>query len=196
MSNISMAYQLVINGDLPGGLNSLLKSISEGNPISVMPVWMQGDECSLRCYFRTPGAPGAASVSVELTEGFSMIVSGVLKDSPGDPLFLVSSWTKQGSTDVYYQGTINLNTVPLAAAFEANTDLDQLNVSVDIEVRNAGDTQRITYRADIAIARQAYSGEADPEAIDYPAAILVAPDGSRWRQGINNDGQPTFERVQ
>jgi hypothetical protein len=195
MSTISKAYRLVINADLPGGRNSLLKAIDDGNSISETPIWMQGDKCSIRCYFRTPGDPGEPSTSIELDAGFTMVLSGVLKDTPADSLFTVSAWTKEGEGDVYYLGALDLNTIALNAAFAANADADQLDVLVDIEIRDAGNTEWITYRAEIAIARQAYAGEMAPSPVLYPFGNLTAPDGGIWQVGVTNDGQPTFTKV-
>jgi hypothetical protein len=195
MSTIAKAYELFINGKLPGGRNALLKSKTDGNAISEKPIWMQGDKCLIHLYFREPGAPGSNSSSLSLDESFSMVLSGSLQASPATPLFSVSAWTKQGEADVYYEGTLNLGTIPLDAAFAQDSTATELQIPVDIEVRDFGNTIRITYRANISISRQMYAGEAAPGAVALPAALLTSPDGSTWQLGVSDVGEPTFTKV-
>lgn len=194
MSILSKAYVLVINGDLPGGRNSLLKSITEGNPSSEEPIWMQGDVCDLHLYFRTMGDVGQDTTSIDLGEDFSMILAGSLEKTPDVNLFMVSQWTKEGDEDVYYAGTLQLDTEAIEAAFESEKS-DELSVLIDIEVRDTANTKRISYRIRISIARQVYSGQTVPGTLEYPAAIMTAPDGSKWQLGIDNNGEITKTKV-
>lgn len=195
MSTISKAYELFVNGKLPGGRESLLKSLTDGNAISENPVWMQGDKCLVHVYFRDPGLPGASATGMTLDESFSMILSGALPSAPTVSLFSVLDWTKKGETDVYYEGTIDLDTIPLQSAFSADSAAEELEVRVDIEVRNPGNTTRITYRANVSVSRQIYAGETAPGSVAAPAALLTSPDSSIWQLGVNNDGQPTCIKI-
>ena len=195
MSTISKAYELFINGNLPGGRDALLKSKTDGNAISEKPVWMQGDKCLLHLYFRAPGEPGANSTSLDLGESFSMVLSGALPAAPTVPLFSVSDWAKKGEADYYYEGVLDLATNPLETAFAADTSATELKVAVDIEVRDPGDTTRITYRANLSISRQTYAGQAAPGAVALPAALLTAPDGGVWQLGVDNLGEITKTKV-
>ena len=147
------------------------------------PCWMQGDKCLVHLYFRKPGDPGEDSASLSLDESFSMVLSGSLASDRTTPLFSVSSWSKKGDTDVYYEGTIDLNTQALADAFAAD------------KVPNPGNTERITYRANIIVSRQSYSGETAPGSVALPAALLTSPDGDIWRLGVGNDGEITGTKI-
>ena len=92
-------------------------------------------------------------------------------------------------------GTLNLNTSEIETAMVGINYGGSIDLYIDIEVRDAGNTERLTYRATAKLYKQIYAGETAPSIVTLPPAILTSPDGSYWQLGVSNDGQPTFTRV-
>lgn len=192
MTTLNRAIKWYINGDLPGGRNALLDGLT-ANPINLKPSLMQGDALLIQLYFRAPGAVGSPTTAVSLAAGYTLYLVGKVAEDigSGDVLFNVSDWT-DGSD--YYQGTLNLNTAAINAAFAAQSGIDAIDVAVDIEYRDAGNTERVTYRADIQLCRQVYQGT---EAAPTPSVVLglESPSGYVFRLSITDEGVLNIESV-
>jgi len=194
MATLNRAIGWYIDGASSGGRNALLDGVS-ANPLNLSPSLMQGDKLTVQLYFRAIGSVGADTTALELAAGYTLHLVGKLKDSIGSGavLFAVSSWTKPESGDYYY-GTLDLNTEALNAAFSSAADEDTLDVSIDIEYRDAGNTERLTFRVEAQIARQVYQGtEATPApSVSFP---LTSPSGYVFSLTIDDDGELSSERV-
>ncbi len=148
------------------------------------PSWIAGDKFNLRLNLRQPAPGGTGSVAVELEEGDVIAVAGV-KSGGTTILFLADDFENiSGETeDPVYEGELNLNTSQLVSAL--GNDLSMLTV-VDVEIRNADNTERRTLRFNVTILKQVYAGDAPaPTAIpDYPPAaslVLKSTDGLHTR---------------
>lgn len=195
MTTLNRAISLYINGDLPGGRNALLEGLT-ANPPNQKPCLMQGDACPLRVFFRKPGAVGDATTAYTLEEGYTLYLVGKLSAElkTGDVLFSVNAWTSPGEGEEFYSGVLNLSTEELDAAFEAATS-GTLDVAIDIEYRNAGNTERVTYRADVQLCRQGYQGS-EPVPTPNVAFALVSPSGYVFSITIDDHGEINKERIQ
>jgi hypothetical protein len=180
MTTVNRAYSLAINANLPGGRNSLLKDSTDSNPISEKPYLMCGDSVPLRLYFRIP-VLGANSTTAELEAGSVIVLCGTLAETPYTNLFVVSGFALSSE---YYTADINLNVAPVIAALATASTID---VSIDIEVRNATNTARITYRADVVLCKEGFNSDT----VSTSLAVVASPDGSIWQVGVTNEGQPT-----
>lgn len=195
-TTLNRVIELVVNGDLPGGYNALLKSKTSGEAISRRPRLMAGDRFSLRLYFRKPNtAIGAAASVYELESPNSMVLVG--KADPdaitGSSLFSIVDWVKIGSGDAaYYQGVCDLTSAEIAALFASGPD--EVNISADLEVRDAINSARVTYRLELTLCRQVYDGVGIlPTTLS--ASYLQSPDGSTWQLTVNDAGQMSIIKV-
>lgn len=138
------------------------------------PNWIAGDKFALRLNLRQPGSGGTGSQAVELEEGDVITFAGV-KSGDDTVLFLASEFedVSEGDEDPVYEALLNLNTEELGTAL--GDDASML-VVVDVEIRDAANTERRTLRFSVTILQQVYEGDAPaPTAIpDYPAAADIA----------------------
>jgi hypothetical protein len=183
----------------PGGIEPLLEEF-KSKPVYTRAAVMSGDVCKLRLYFRKRGATAETDSTEEtLPAGSTIVVAGKnAADLTSDSLFCASSFSEVTglNTSKCYESTLDLNNVTLLAVMTAlEKTVTKLTAIVDIEVRNAGNTSRVTYRTTIEIYRQVYAGEAAPSSVVTAPAILVSPDGSRFQLGIDNDGEITKTKV-
>jgi hypothetical protein len=181
MTTLNRAIKWYINGDLPGGRDALLDGVT-ANPPMLKPALMQGDTCAIKLYFREPGDVGEDTTQYQLAAGYSLALVGKLSGAinTGSVLFSVTSWTVDGES---YAGVLNLDTPALAEAFQAATDEDTLDVSVDIEYRDAANVERLTYRVEIQVCRQVYAGLAA-----QPYVPMLSPSGYRWLLAVDDEG--------
>jgi hypothetical protein len=195
MTTLNRAIKWYINGDLPGGRNAMLDGLT-ANPPQLKPALMQGDTLPLQLYFRQPGLVGADTTALTLAAGYTLYLVGKLASEidSGAALFAISTWTSPGEGQEYYAGTLNLNTEAIAAAFAASGAGDTLDIAVDIEYRDAGNTERCTYRADVQLFRQVYQGA---EVLPTPSATypFVSPSGYVFEQTIDDNGQLSIRRI-
>jgi hypothetical protein len=195
-TTLNRILELVINGDLPGGSNSLLKSKTSSAAIDTRIKFIAGNRFTLRLYFRKPSTSiGGAPTIYELATPNSMVLSGK-KDTgniDGDELFSILDWVKLGTGDTaYYQGILDLETAPILALFASGPD--EVPVSVDIVVRDAINSERITWRAEITLCRRVYAGTGIPPST-LSASYLQSPDGSTWQVAIDDNGQASWTKV-
>lgn len=189
MTTLARAVKLYINSDLPGGRNALLDGTTS-NEIKQAPSFMQGDRFALRLYFRTP-VFGAASTATDLESDYSLVLSGKLNGTlkTSQELFRVSDWVK-GSD--YYEGTLDLATAALDAAMAAS-DGDEIDVAMDIEYRDTINSERQTYRANVVVFRQVYSGGIAPSSLS--TSYLQSPDGSTWQLTMDDEGGLAIAKI-
>ncbi len=164
------AVDLYLNTRLTPGL-ILLKSKTDPSPPPALQ-WIQGDRFLLRLWFLEPSATIGQPPAVQsVPAGSTLKFAG--KASPGDPslLFLAPSFTEVGAgDDLHYEATLDLNTVELENAFQA---ANTITATCDVEVRDAGNTERITFQFTVTVHEQIYRGdESDPVPASppYPAA--------------------------
>lgn len=194
MTELARTVSFYINGDLPGGHNALLDGLT-ANPPNVKPTLMQGDKCLLQLYFRQPGVPGADTTAYELADGFTLRLVGKPADDikTGSVLCEITAFEQGESEAEYYEGTLDLTTQALIDAFGESAS-DTIDVALDIEYRDAGNTERLTYRADVQICRQVYQGdEATPTpSVSFP---LESPGGYVFSVTVSDEGVLSVERV-
>jgi len=117
----------------------------------------QGDKFTLRLYFVS--ATGASPTYVLPDETDTVILAAKRRVSDADLVFLINSWTT-GAT--YLEATFD---AALASEFWANDSESSRTVTCDIEVRNSGNSARITYQFPIFVKRQTYGGETAPSTL-------------------------------
>ena len=193
MPTLNRFYALIINSKLPGGREAAMISITDGNPVAEKPVFMWGDKCPIRLYFRIPGDPGEDATPCELSADYSLVLAAAQEEGTTE-LFRVVDWVKVGAdADIYYEGMLDLNTDALASAF-ATPSISSLDVAVDIEYRDAANTNRLTYRVSAVIYRQRFS-DTGVVPSTLSAAYLRSPDGSTWQLTVNDAGQMAVIKV-
>ena len=197
MTTLNRQINIYIDGDKPGGADCALaaKTSTPGGVLTIMA----GDYVPCKVFFRRKSDTGAASAALALQTGATVVVSGKPLKSLSDavPLFAATSFVSDGSTDDQgYLGTLDLNTSEIAAAMTALTaGKKYLDIEVDIEVRDAGNTERVTYRISAQLYRQAYDGGTAPSPVTLPPLIMTdTVDGSRWQLSVA-DGQLTITKV-
>lgn len=195
-TTLGRIIELYINGDLPGGYNSLLKSKTSSDSQDVRIRVIAGNRFVLRLYFRKPATTiGAASSVYELASPHRILLVGKMDQEviDGDVLFRVADWLIVGSGDgIYYQGVIDLNTAPITTLFSSGPD--EIPVSVDIQVRDEFNSERITWRAELTLCRRVDDGVGIIPS-DLAASYLQSPDESTWQISINDDGHLVTTKI-
>jgi hypothetical protein len=168
-------YDIYLDRGKPGGQSCVLQGTSCSLAAANHQL-IQGDKLRLRIHFRTVAGFGTASTSVTLDAGDVMVLAGKLATTPGaaDALFSCSSFVQGASgTDNYYEGVVDLNTTELATAL---TSVLYVDCSIDIEIQNAANTERLSYRVTVRVHKQAYAGTEGTTAGSppYPASGEVA----------------------
>lgn len=168
-------YDIYLDRGKPGGQSCVLNGTSCSLTAANHQL-IQGDKLRLRVYFRTVAGFGTASTSVTLDTGDVMVLAGKLATTPGaaDALFSCSSFVQGASgTDNYYEGVLDLNTTDLATALGAALYVD---CSIDIEIQNVSNTERLSYRLTARVHKQALIGTEGTTSGNppYPASGEVA----------------------
>jgi hypothetical protein len=189
-TNLSRVIELTINGDLPGGANSLLRSKTSGDSIQSRPRFIAGDRFTLRLYFRKPSTSiGSPSTVYSLQTPFRLIMVGK-KDDPaitGSDLFSSSEWIQIGTGDaVYYEAILDLDTAAIQSLFSAGSE--DVPVAVDLKYGNDTDSERLTWRLDVTLCRRVYVGSGIlPSTLS--TSYLQSQNGSTWQITISDAGQ-------
>ncbi len=190
---ISRTFPLYLSAQTPS--NPLLVDASSDTKAGNM-VLTQGDKFTLRVYF--VDTTGASPVYV-VPSGTDTVIMAV-KKTPSDAslVFLVNTWSYQTS---YIEATFD---GAVASDFWLNASQTSRALTCDIEVRNAGSSERVADQFPIVIRRRVYGGETAPGTItpylDTAAAlgIFVAYDRSQSLtspqklQAVQNLGGTTF----
>jgi hypothetical protein len=191
MATLSREIAIYIDGSRSGGLDAVLDgklSTARSYPHALMA----GDKCPLKVFFRARDPQNGASTAVELAAGSTMVVAG--RTTAGVILFASSSFTAAGTgDDAYMGGTIDLATVEIETALTATKYGSSIDIYIDIEVRDAGNTERLTFRAAAKLYKQVYDGSSIATSIAF--GTLTAPDLSQWQLTIGNDGQLSATRI-
>lgn len=192
MATLSREIALFIDGLKAGGLDAALDQ-KNSTPPNYPAALMSGDKCPLKVYFRQKDDENGASTYLDLPAGSTLVVAG--RTSSGSLLFAATGFSASGAgTDAScYAGTIDLSTAEIEAALTSTAYGSAIPLYVDIEVRNAGDTERLTFRISANLYKQVYDGSSAATSIAY--GTCTAPDGGVWQIGVTNDGQPTFTKV-
>lgn len=193
-STLGRTISLYVDGAKYGGLDALLDGKTSAPP-SYSPTFMAGDVCTLDVYFRARATDNGVSTAYDLAAGATLVVVG--RKSTGDILFSASSFTAtgSGSDDSKMTGTLSLATTEIETALTSVEYGSYISIYVDIELRNAGNTERITYRFEAKLYKQVYSGEVSPSDVVLPAALLESPSGYRYQLAVTDDGQLQLTRV-
>jgi hypothetical protein len=191
MGAITIGQNLFIDGMRPGGADAALDgttSTSLSSPVS----FVAGDVLTLKLWFRERATDGGASTAMTIPSGSVIVVGGKLASSAGELLFSATSFAADGDG---YIATLDLNTTPISTALSSTSHGGHLDIFVDIEVQNAGNTARATYRVNGRLYKQVYAGETSPSSVVTPTPVLLSPDGSRWQITASNDGELTLTKV-
>lgn len=189
MANLDILKEIYLDGAKSGGPDCALDGLTStpaGTPYS----FIAGDTYPIKVYFRAKASDGGVSTALTPTAGSTCVVAG--KSAGGSTLLFSATLAVSGD---FYTGTIDLNTDTIATAMSSLQNGQSIDVYVDFEVRNAGVTQILTYRATCKLYKQTYAGETAPSSVVTPPAILVSPDGSRWQLSIDNNGAVNGTKV-
>jgi len=156
MSEIALQLAFYIDADAPGGGRCLLDGLTSSNYRAGIVYGITGDRVPLRLYFRRrSAAAGGASTAAQWPAGSAVVLGGKV-EAAGATLVRCSAFTLVAGDAPYYSGVLSLDTVALRdAALEAASDA--ITLLVDVEVRNAGNTERVTFRFSLTILAQVYS---------------------------------------
>ena len=192
MGTLARAVSFYIDGAKSGGLNALLDGTTSAMP-SLAPALMAGDKCACNLFFRERDSENGASDPMDLPAGSTIVMAARLATADSDVLFVSSDFA--GGEGESWDGTIDLNTTPITTAMANVKYGSAVDINIDIEVRDAGDTERLTFRFAAKLYRQIYEGGVAPSVVVLPAAILESPDGSRWQLSVDDNGQIAAERI-
>lgn len=168
-------YDIYLDRDKPGGQPCVLQGTSSSFAQTNHQL-IQGDKLRLRVHFRTVGGFGVASTSVTLDAGDVPVLAGKLTTAPeaASALFQCSSFVQGAAgSNNYYEGVLDLNTAELNTALTSALYVD---CSVDIEIQNAANTERLSYRLTVRVHKQALIGTEGTTSGNppYPASSVVA----------------------
>jgi hypothetical protein len=155
------------------------------------PIFIFGDKFPVRLLLIQAGDNGVGSTPVLLDPTDIINLAGSIDTSADTILFLATGFTNVGDdTNPVYQAVLDLNTEELLAALGND---DSLLVNVDVEIKNAANTQRRTLRFQASILQQVFEGDEPPPVSipDYPDAAsiaLKAPANGTYRIKTTVDG--------
>jgi hypothetical protein len=133
-----------------------------------VPAFIEGDDFPLKLLFRQRATDGGASTPITLEAGSHIIYAGKARGGQDAtvPLFATTSFTVDGtSDDLGYLGIVDLNTTELHTALYGKASID---VEIDVEVQNADNTQRISFRITATVKRESYKDGDLPTPV-YPS---------------------------
>lgn len=191
MAELTRAIALYIDGDRSGGLNAQLDGTTSSPPNTPQSI-MAGDKCALSLYFRRRASDNGASTVLDLPAGSTIVVAGKIATPAGSLLFVTTGFTAGTNC---YSATIDLNTDAIATAMSTVANGAWLDVYIDIEIRDASDSERLTFRVTARLFKQVYEGGVSPSLVVLPAAILQAPGGSRWQLTVDDNGVISATRI-
>lgn len=161
------------------GETTFLVSIAAVTPRRILDL-VQADAFPVRFRFvRATGVSNAPLEVVQLAAGSVIVFTGKLTSalSGSTLLFFADAFTEDEDDDGYfYAGIINTATASVLAAFAALSPSKQtLALTVEVEIQNAGNTQRLSFQNDAILRRQVYAGEGDPAETDpeYPPPSAI-----------------------
>jgi hypothetical protein len=183
MSEWTPAIAFYLDVDAVGGLACLLEA-KTSSLLSDTPSLVQGDCVNVQLYFRKRAAsPGGNSEARTLAAGSKLYLAAKLPADldDGDPLFSASSFAAEGSDDdACYQALLNLDTEEVAEAFAA-AEAAYLDLYLDVEVQNADNSERVTFRFALRLLQQVYAGEAEPApGTPSRAGTVAIPEGQDY----------------
>ena len=177
MSVLTPKFSIIIDADLPGGAYPLLTA--QGTPAPV-PQWVVGDVFDLSIRFaRKPTTYGGVLTYLPLAGSWSITAGLKVNRAAATSLIASASAFGLSETDIY-TASLSLNTVAALAVAAAGS---VSSVWMDVEVADAGNTQRVSYQFAVQLNPQVYAvGDPNPDPEDpiYPApgAIPVRCVGS------------------
>jgi hypothetical protein len=150
--------------------------------------FVAGDKFPLRLAFYDLSA-GAA---ITLASGFTLAFAGKLSTAINGStlLFLTTSFTGVTvGSETHYSGTLDLNTEEIMDAFDAAPTSNELSVVVDVEYRNAANTERVTLRVPCTLLRQVYTDEGTPGSATPVVRVTQPSTGDVYLLTISATGQ-------
>jgi len=203
---------LYVDVDAVPGVNVLLQPDSP-NPLNTQTAFVQGDRFTLRVAFmkrKPPEEVGGLDgvVYQELAAGDVLVLAGREGGNVvfGQTLFVADGFVKvvveeDEAERIFYEAVCNLHTTAIARLFQERRTTT-MAIAVDLEVQNAGNTERVTYRFGATLLSEAYQGEEPPEEAGLlypPPSALVTADrvviAPGWRIVVGPDGAITTEEV-
>lgn len=154
-----------------GGTATLLDGVSS-SPKGDAEEFVQGDVFACRLFFRLPNTDTSVDAGeVTLPAGSTIVVAAKKVGGLGasSTLFSCTSFVETdggADEDDYYLGTVDLSGANLQAALDSE---ESIAVKVDIEVRNAANTERLSFQFDATILKQAYKGDEGADTDGDPA---------------------------
>lgn len=186
------------------GTTSVLLDGTRSERLASTPGFVQGDKMTLKLFPRQRStAIGAASTSMQLASGSTIRMEVAASSDFDTTLVTVTGWAEQSESGVYwYTATANFGTSELDTAIGTASSLA---VKVGVEIRNADNTERMSFQFDATIAREVVDGTditgEDPipdQMVNAAAANLrQKSDGtfqlwdygtSKWRTPVLNNG--------
>lgn len=169
--------------------SALLRREAESTQANTSGVeFIAGDKFPLRLAFYDLSSGEAMT----LASGFSLVFAGKLASAINGStlLFLTTSFTGVTvETETHYSGTLDLNTEEIMAAFASEPSLNELNVVIDVEYRNAGNTERVTLRVPCKLLRQVYVDEGTPNSATPVVRVTQPSTGDVYLLTISATGQ-------
>lgn len=167
------------------GTDTLVRSISSLTTAKADIV--QNDEFPVRLRFALPTNVSTSPLEVvRLAPGSVIVFTG--KDaanlSAGDLLYYLDEFEEGlDESGYFYTGILNTNTDEALAAFTGLGSKSSLAVTNEVEIQNAGNTQRTSFQHSSIFRRQVYNGEAAPTPAPppypVPSALLIVSAGDR-----------------
>jgi hypothetical protein len=136
-----------------------------------------GDKFTLSLFWVT--ATGSSPTYDLPAVGDTIIFAAKKRPSDTDLVFLTTTWTREST---HLEGTLDLG---VADSFWDSPAQAQKTITANVEVRNAGNTSRLTWSFALTLTRQVYGGETAPGTLvpylDETAArgIFVAFDAAQ-----------------
>lgn len=159
MAPTEWARSLTIYLDTGNQTGALLKPNGDGTGFSTDSTLelIAGDKYALRISFRDE----TKALKLSLPSGFDVQFVGRASAS-GDILFLADSFSEDTSdtNEYFYAATLDLGTAEISDAFAALSGTDQLEVVVQVECRDSGNTERITLQFSAILFRDYYTSGA------------------------------------
>lgn len=150
----------------------LLTSESEPSILNQPPELVSGDKIKVRCYFWRRGGTAGSVDSIDPGATSTFRLSGRPQGIPsGSPvLFLATAFSEVGTG--IWETTLDLNTQEMRNHIAATPAGSKL-ITVEIEIRDAGDTTRRSLQFEARAMPQVWDNQDAPTALPSPAAWLI-----------------------
>lgn len=193
MATLTRGLSLFIDSDKTGGISASLDGKLSSKP-SYPPALMAGDRFTVKLFFRQRDAQNGASTFMDLPAGSVVVLAG--RGVSGNQLFVATEFVAAGvgTDNSCYSGNLNLGTAEVAYALAQTAYGSSIPIYLDVEVRDAANTERISYRIEATLYKEVYS-DTGPIPSTLAASYLLSPDGSNWQLSVADDGVLSVRKV-